>query len=188
MRGKGLRHLLPVVATVLYATLVIAGLPKQREIRKFEESNVLIEGHPRPPQSLAWAIGISFPAALASLPIVWLASQYSPAASDFVGLSLIGLLTPWLWFAVGRWVDLRLGILNTPQTKALSDAKRFLFGLCLVVLLALDGLFLYALLFEHIYQGLALAYSMVFWSSLGGWYCFSHFRARPARAVGSHHT
>jgi hypothetical protein len=51
----------------------------------------------------------------------------------------------WLWFAVGRWFDLRLGILKTEPTKILSDTKHFLFGLCVVVLLALDGLFLYAL-------------------------------------------
>jgi hypothetical protein len=185
MRGKGLRHLLPVIFTLLYVSLLLAGYPEEIQIRQIESCDTVIDRGPSPPpKSIVWALGISLPAVLATYPVVYTLSNSSPITGDFIGFVLIGIFTPWLWLAVGRWFDVRLGILNTPQTNALSDVKRCFLGLCLVGVLALDGLFLYALLLGHVYHSLVLACAVVFWSFLGGWYCFSRFRPRAARAPG----
>jgi hypothetical protein len=175
---KGLRHILPVCFTVLYAVLMLSAWRQEEAARHrpaVESMDDMYMPPYNPPRAAQWALGLNLPAVVASLPTLWIVSRIAPHTNDPLVYAIIGFFVPLLWFLVGRWLDRRIGLLPPrpeKQTSAFAIAG-------LAALLFLDGFLIFAVMNAEVYQGKFTMISMAAWLSFAAFCLYLRIRRQP---------
>lgn len=196
MKRKGLRHVLPVVFTIVYVVLVYVGdrqdhstsrsahnsqaVPEPDDLNSETVEGVGWDPDPHgPPASVQCAIGMNLPAVIAALPAILLAEKFSPEreTSEHVGYLVGGLFVPALWFLVGRWFDRRLGLLPPIVRRRQNLGVELV---ALVLLLIVDCFLFFALLTGEIYHGIFTVVALAGWISFAALCLYHRVRTRTA--------